>query len=122
MKRALSRMLCHALAASLILVPFQAAQAGMIATDPPAAASTATVDRNLVLATLARTDITRELQSLGVDPQAARDRVAALSDAEAATLAGQLHALPAGGTDAILALLVAVGILIYYLFGLRDQK
>lgn len=38
-----------------------------------------------------------QLESLGVDAEQARERVALLSDPEAASLAGQLDELPAGG-------------------------
>lgn len=58
-------------------------------------------------AALAREDVRRELVALGVDPDAALARAAALSDAELQQLAGQIDALPAGG-DGALALIGAV--------------
>lgn len=66
------------------------------------AAAMATID-----AALAREDVRRELVALGVDPDAALARAAALSDAELQQLAGQIDALPAGG-DGALALIGAV--------------
>jgi hypothetical protein len=50
---------------------------------------------------------------MGVDPQAARERVAALSDAELQAVAGNVQTLPAGG-DGILG--VAVLIFLVLLF------
>jgi hypothetical protein len=46
-----------------------------------------------------------QLQSLGLTPQAAKDRVAALTDAEVAKLAGQIQALPAGADGTALVLI-----------------
>lgn len=57
-------------------------------------------------ATLARDDVRQELVAMGVDPDAALARVAALSDAELEQVAGQLENLPAGGNA--LALIGAV--------------
>lgn len=53
-----------------------------------------------------------QLQQLGLSPQAARERVAALSDAEVAGLAGRIDALPAGG-NSLLALIVVL-VLVWY--------
>jgi hypothetical protein len=46
---------------------------------------------------LERSDVRARLQAYGVSPAQAQERVAALSDEEAARLAAQLDELPAGG-------------------------
>ena len=51
------------------------------------------------------------LQARGVDPAAARARVAALGDAEAAYLAQQIDLAPAGG-DSLLGVLVFIFVLL----------
>ena len=56
--------------------------------------------RVLLEQTLARADVSAALQARGVSVDAARDRVAALTDAEAAHVAAQIDQAPAGG-DAI---------------------
>lgn len=53
-------------------------------------------DRDAVLARVGRADMAAQLQSLGVDPRKALERVAAMSDDEVRTLGGQLDILPAG--------------------------
>jgi len=71
-----------------------AANAAMIATDaalPPAA------EREHVKALLARPEVVREMQKLGLSASEASARVDAMSDAEVAQLAGRIDALPAGG-------------------------
>ena len=76
------------------------AQATVISTEQVAAAQ-APAERSeghaRLNATLDRADVAAALQARGVDPQAARDRVAALTDAEAAALATDIDRAPAGG-------------------------
>ncbi len=53
--------------------------------------------RALLEQTLQRADVIAALQGRGVSVDAARERVAALTDAEAAHVAAQIDAAPAGG-------------------------
>lgn len=57
---------------------------------------------------LARDDVRRQLESLGVDPADARMRVAGLSDAELAQLAQHMDEQPAGGALAVLGVVLVV--------------
>ncbi len=121
MKSAVLRMLCRFLAVSLVLLPFQSVQAGMIGTDmigtDRVVSSGAPSERAAVTDAIDRADVARQLQSLGIDPMAAKDRVAALSDDEARSLAGHLKSLPAGGdTTAIGRLLVVAGLVWWFWF------
>ncbi len=88
----------------------QAAHAGMVATDAVAAQAMqseahaqtradATMSRASVLATLSRADVAEALRAKGVDVDAARARVDALSDAEVVALADQIDRAPAGASD-----------------------
>lgn len=82
----------------------QAAHAGMIATDAVAAQVTqaeAQSRRATVLATLNRADVAESLAAKGVDMDAARARIASLSDAEVVALADQLEHAPAGASDVL---------------------
>lgn len=82
----------------------QAAHAGMIATDAVAAQVTqaeAQSRRANVLATLNRADVAEALAAKGVDMQAARERIASLSDAEVVALADQLDHAPVGASDVL---------------------
>ena len=82
----------------------QAAHAGMIATDAVAAQVTqaeAQSRRANVLATLNRADVAEALAAKGVDMDAARARIASLSDAEVVALADQLDHAPAGASDVL---------------------
>ena len=78
----------------------QAVPSGLISTEQVAAAQAgagAVDGRSRLLSTLDRADVAAALQARGVDPAAARDRVAALTDAEAAQVAAQIDQAPAGG-------------------------
>lgn len=83
------------------------ASAGIVPTDQIVAAA----ERDQITNFLDRADVRAQMQVLGVDPQAARARVDALSDDEVATLAGRLDQLPAGG-DSILGILFAIFIIL----------
>lgn len=82
--------------------------AGIVTTEEV----NASAQREQVLNFLARSDVQARMQSMGVDPAAARDRVAALSDEEVATLSGEIERLPAGGTEVLGALLLVFVILL----------
>jgi hypothetical protein len=85
--------------------------AGLISTEQVAQAQAqrdANADRALVLETLQRAEVQSQLQTLGVDSQAAADRVAAMSDQEVSQLAGKIENLPAGGVSWLGVLLVVV--------------
>jgi len=112
MKSPLIQLICRILILTLTTLSFQTSHAGMIGTGQAAAAATAQVERSTVINLLSRTDTASQLQSMGVDPQTAVDRVAAMTDEEVHSLAGKLEALPAGG-DGLLAL-VLVGFFIWY--------
>jgi len=70
------------------------------------------VERAQVRSFLDRDDVRSRLQEFGVDPAAARARVAALSGDEVAALAGRIDQLPAGGTDLLTALLIVFIVLL----------
>lgn len=82
--------------------------AGIVTTEEVQSSA----QRDQVLNFLARSDVQARMQSMGVDPAAARDRVAALSDEEVATLSGEIERLPAGGTEIIGALVLVFVILL----------
>ena len=113
MNSTLKKLICQFLAIALTVLPFQTGQAGMIGTDQAVAATAAQLDRGVVLNFLSRSETVGELQALGLSPQDAMERVAAMTDAEVSTLAGKVNALPAGADGGLLLLLV-IGFGIWY--------
>jgi hypothetical protein len=107
MKSVWARTICRLLIVLMVWTPYQIAQAGMIGTDQVATASSQ-ADRNAVLGFVTRTDVAGQLQSLGLDPASAKERVAAMTDAEVSYLANRIESLPAGGDTAGVILLILV--------------
>ena len=92
----------------------QVAQAAMVSTEAVAAAAqdeASLARRAHVMATLNRADVAEALSAKGIDMDAARARVSALSDAEVAQLAEQIDQAPAGASD-ILGTLVFIFVLL----------
>ena len=110
-----ARLVSRLLIALMIWTPYQVATAGMIGTDQ-VVQSTAQADRTAVLNFLNRSDVADKLQSLGVDPTTAKDRVGAMTDQEVQQLAGRIHALPAGGdsTAGVILLLILIAAAVWW--------
>jgi len=124
------RRLRHFIVAPLIAamtflsMPLGVAQAGLVGSEAIVAAETNAANRQAVDAFLQRQDVRDQMQTMGVDPAEAEKRVAALSDAEVAKIAGTLPADPAGeGALGILVgavIIVAVVLLITDIIGLTS--
>lgn len=81
------------LSAQLVLATQGAtlAQAEMLGTEAAISKYTALADRDVLMAELQRADIQTQIVALGVDPAEAQARLAALSDAEIATILTQME-------------------------------
>jgi multidrug resistance efflux pump len=80
----------------------------------------AVVDRGQLLAALDREDVRQQLVAMGVDPKAAQERVAALSDEEIQNLNGRVQSLPAGGDILGVAVLIFLVLLLTDILGYTD--
>ena len=109
-RRIVASFLILCLGAMSVPVP---AIAGIVGSD----AVVAGVERERVAGLLDRSDVRARLQALGVDPALARARVAALTDEEAARLAAEMDALPAGGDALGVALIVFLVLLFTDIMG-----
>lgn len=85
-----------------------ATPAPLIGAEQVAAAASGRV---LLEQTLQRADVVAALQARGVSVEAARERVASLTDAEAAHVAAQIDAAPAGA-DGVLGTIVFIFVLL----------
>lgn len=95
-----------------------AAQAGIMTTDDVISASAASANRESVSAFLARDDVRQAMLGQGISPQAAFERVNAMSDAEVAQLAGRVDQAPAGGEVLGLLFTVFIVLLVTDIMGL----
>jgi len=122
MQSTMKKATCRALVVSLLALSFQTANAGMIGAEQAAAAtaatSTAQIDRGAILGVLSRAETAAQLQAQGVDPQMARERVAAMTDQEVQTLAQYMQTAPAGALSGgeWLAVVVILGAIWYFAY------
>ena len=114
MRSSFVRLLSRILIVCMIGLPFQV-QAGLIGTDQVVTADQALAARAMVNSVVSRSEVASQLQSLGLSPHEAKDRVAALTDTEVSKLAGQLENLPAGANGGGLIVLILIGVLIWWL-------
>ena len=113
MQSTLKKILCQFLIIATAMLPFSSGQASMIPAEQAISSQSAQADRTTVENFFNRADTTTQLQSMGIDAQTAQNRVASLTDDEAATLAGKIHAMPAGA-DGGLALIILIVFFIWY--------
>lgn len=92
------------------MIPMQTSQAGMVGTAQ-VAAQAAPDQRARVIGFFERDDVRNILESQGVSAADAKARVAAMTDAEVASLNRQIDELPAGGNN-VLGILFAVFIIL----------
>jgi hypothetical protein len=115
MKSVAFRMLCRFLIASLFAMSFQPSMAGMIGTDQAMSTTTTSTERAALIGTLSRTDVAGQLLAQGVDPEAAKLRVASMTDQEVAALSGKIDLLPAGANSGTgWAVAIVIVLLVWY--------
>jgi len=90
------RMTSRLLIVSVLSIglPLQSAYAGIVGTDRVAASAQAQSERERVRTFLDREDVRKELQAQGIDADAAKARVAVLTDEEVQKVAGKLDSSP----------------------------
>ena len=98
MNRGWTRQLCRLLVLLMALAPYQLASAGMVSSVQSLAAG----------AQHERSEVVSALEAFGIDAATAKERVAAMTDAEARALAGEVGNAPAGGvySAGIIAIIV----------------
>jgi hypothetical protein len=121
MHRRLRSSLGILLATSVFASSLQhAAYAGVISTQQYLAAIDRDATMKRIDAVLARDEVRGRLEQLGVDPLAANERIAALTDQELQLLATDLENLPAGGSALGVVGIVFIVLLILELVGVID--
>lgn len=124
------RRFCRAVAMPLALVmflvsvPWGAPRAALVATDTMIDSLSIEQDRQSILNFLDREEVVAQFRELGLSPDEAKARVAAMSDQEVRELAGRIDQLPAGqsalGVIVGAALIVFIVLLITDIVGLTD--
>ena len=93
-------------ALSLLGIQIAPVQAAMVGNPELLEQGQQQFDRGQLLDMMERADVQQQLVALGVDPAAAKARVAAMTDAEIAQLNQSLADMPAGGVNVIGVLLI----------------
>jgi len=106
---------------SIVSLGLQApAAAGIVGTADAVAAVRQQDHRAAVQGVLARADVREQMVGLGVDPAEVEARIAALTDAEVATLATRIEGAPAGGDALVVIGIVFVVLMILEFTGVID--
>jgi len=106
---------------SLLSLGMQApAFAGIVGTADAVSATQQLDHRGTVQGVLARADVREQMLALGVDPAEVDGRIAALTDAELATLATRIDSAPAGGDALVVVGIVFVVLMILEFTGVID--
>lgn len=117
----LSKRLMAALACIALLVgQLSPAQASMVSTTEALAQERLSVDRALLAEMIDREGVTQQMLALGVEPEAAKARVAAMTDEEIRQLNQHLAEMPAGGDALGVLLLLFVVFVITDMLGATD--
>jgi len=98
--------------------PLPVAHATMVSTEQVIREDAATEDRARVMNFLAREDVRREIEALGIDPEEAAARTKALSDEEITRIAHKLDET-AVGQDAV-AVIVGALLLVFVILLITD--
>lgn len=112
MIQSMKKMFVHTMITTLVFVGFtQSVQAAIISTEQVVTAAAAEQNRAKINAAFDRADVQVELQKMGITADEAKARVAALTDAETASIAHRVDAIPAGG-DGIIGAVIFVFVLL----------
>lgn len=104
----------------MVCAPLAPVHAGIVGTDTALAMSDRAESIERINAVLMRDDVRGQLESLGVDPADAMERVNALTSAELAQLENRLGELPAGGEVLAVLGVVLVVLLVLELLGVTN--
>lgn len=110
------------IAASLMSTGFvQSAGAGIISTEAALELQERKQRIERINSVLARDNVQQQLIAFGVDPAAAQERIASLSDSELEVLQQRMDTLPAGADSALTVLgIVLLVLLVLELVGVTD--
>ena len=111
------KLLSQLLIVSMILLPFST-QAGMITTDQAIASAQDLANRDKVRDFVARGDVVKQFEALGINASTAQDRVNAMTQDEINRVASQIDSMPAGGMTnwAWAGVVLVVGLVVYMMW------
>jgi hypothetical protein len=99
-------------------IPIRGVVAGIVSTDELIETQMAADSRDKVSSFLAREDVRRQMETMGVDPSQIESRLATLSDSEVRYLAQQIDQMPAG--QGAIGLIIVIGIVVVVVLLITD--
>jgi hypothetical protein len=110
------KLVSQLLIVCMVWTPFSI-QASLIGTDQVAAGAQDQSNRDKVINFVQRGDVAKQLESFGVSPANAADRVNAMTQEEINMLAADIDSMPAGaGSGWWIVAAIVVGALIWYYY------
>ncbi|WP_018233446.1 DUF6627 family protein [Thioalkalivibrio thiocyanodenitrificans] len=94
--------------------------ASMVGTGEVLAAEQGHLERAQLMQTLSREDMRRQMERMGVTPEAAEERVARMTDAEVAAINERLADLPAGAGTLEVVLIILLVLVLLDAMGVTD--
>ena len=116
--KSFSKLICHLLIACMVLLPFTA-NAGMIGTGQAIASAVDQANRDKVSEFVARGDVVKQFEALGLTTANAQERVNAMTQQEINRIAGKIDSLPAGANNSgwwWAAGVIIIGLIIWYYY------
>jgi hypothetical protein len=116
--------ICRALALPMAVVmflhvgPLPVVHAAMVSTEEVIREDAATENRERVMTFLAREDMRREMEALGIDPEEATARTKALSDEEITRIANKLDEMAVG--QSAVAAVIGAAVFIFIVLLITD--
>src|SRR5690606_20637198 len=91
--------------------------AGMVGTDQVAASTQDQANRARVASFVSRSDVAQQLESFGLSPATAKQRVDAMTQDEINRIAGHLDTLPAGADSGCwVVAIIVIALVIWFAF------
>lgn len=106
MSSIMKRVMAALVSVSLVSTYSLPAYAGMVTTEQMIQEQFEALDKTALISALDREEVRQQLVDRGVDPEYAKQRIAALSDAQISEIKGNIDQLPAGG--GVVGIMVAV--------------
>jgi hypothetical protein len=113
----LYKLVCQILIVCMVWTPFSL-QAGMIGTDQAVASAQDQANRDKVLTFMARNDVAKQFEALGLSASNAKERVDAMTPDEVNRVAGKIDSLPTGASGGgwWVAAVIVIGLIVYFMW------
>jgi hypothetical protein len=104
----------------IVSMPIGVANAALVTTEQVIDKAGIEADRALVAAYMARQEVRRQFEEMGIDPDEAAARVNGLSDVEIQQVAARINEMPAGQASNVLVAVLGAAVLIFLVLLVTD--